>query len=93
VYRVHVPLSPAQLAQAHRDCGLAVHTAVHLMTANFSVVNFSGPHSRVPPRLGLRLASWASKAVWSLQRIGMPELPNGWTSPYVVVAAQRTAPN
>ncbi len=90
VYRVHVPLSPATLADAHRACGLTVLDARHVMTANFSVVNFSGPGSRVPPGVGLRLASWTSKSVWSLQRVGLPEIPNGWTSPYVVVVAQRT---
>jgi 2-polyprenyl-3-methyl-5-hydroxy-6-metoxy-1,4-benzoquinol methylase len=94
IYRVHVPLSPAELAEAHRVCGLSVLSAQHLMTANFSVVNFSGPGSRVPPGIGLRLASWASKLIWSLERAGLPEIPNGWTSPYVVVVAQRaiTAP-
>jgi 2-polyprenyl-3-methyl-5-hydroxy-6-metoxy-1,4-benzoquinol methylase len=90
VYRIHVPLSPTELADAHRACGLSVLDAKHVMTANFSVVNFSGSGSRIPPGLGLRLASWTSKVVWSLQRIGLPEIPNGWTSPYVVVLAQRT---
>jgi 2-polyprenyl-3-methyl-5-hydroxy-6-metoxy-1,4-benzoquinol methylase len=93
VYRVHVPLSPAELATAHRACGLSVLTARHLMTANFSVLNFSGPGSRLPPGTGLRLASWISKLIWTLERVGLPEIPNGWTSPYVVVIAQRsTAP-
>jgi hypothetical protein len=58
------------------------------MTAHFSVVNFSGPGSRVPPAIGLRLASWTSKLVWTLERAGLPQFPNGWTSPYVVVVAQ-----
>jgi len=89
VYRVHVPLSPAELADAHRSCALAVTSAGHVMTANFSVVNFSGAGSRGPPGLGLRLASWTSKLVWSLERAGLPELPNHWTSPYVAVVAQR----
>lgn len=93
VYRVHVPLSPAELADAHRACGLTVLDARHVMTANFSVVNFSGSGSRVPPSVGLRLASWMSKSVWSLQRMGLPETPNGWTSPYVAVVAQQTGPN
>jgi SAM-dependent methyltransferase len=90
VYRVHVPLSPAELAAAHRACGLSVLSADHLMTANFSVVNFSGPGSRVAPGLGLRLASWTSKLVWTFERAGIPEIPNRWTSPYVAVIAQRT---
>jgi hypothetical protein len=90
VYRVHVPLSPAELAEAHRACGLSVLRAQHLMNANFSVVNFSGPGSRVPPGIGLRLSSWTSKLIWTLERAGLPELPNSWTSPYVVVVAQRS---
>src|SRR4029077_8642826 len=61
VYRVHVPLSPAELADAHRSCSLSVASAEHIMTANFSVVNFSGSGSRIAPGLGLRIASWSSK--------------------------------
>jgi 2-polyprenyl-3-methyl-5-hydroxy-6-metoxy-1,4-benzoquinol methylase len=91
VYRVHVALSPAELADAHRSCGLTVISAQHLMTVNFGVVNFSGPGSRVAPWLGLRLTSWTSKFVWTLERVGLPEIPNGWTSPYVVVVAQRAS--
>jgi 2-polyprenyl-3-methyl-5-hydroxy-6-metoxy-1,4-benzoquinol methylase len=89
VYGVHVPLSPAVLAEAHRACGLSVLRAEHFMTANFSVVNFSGPRARVPPGIGLRLASWSSKLIWALERAGVPEFPNRWTSPYVVVVGQR----
>jgi 2-polyprenyl-3-methyl-5-hydroxy-6-metoxy-1,4-benzoquinol methylase len=91
VYRIHVPLSPVALAEAHQACGLTLCSANHFMTVNFSVVNFSGPGSRVPSGLGLRLASWASKLVWSLERLGLPEIPNRWTSPYVIVVAQRAS--
>ncbi len=90
VYRVHVPLSPVELARAHQASGLTVVEQAHVMTVNFSVVNFSGPRSRVAPRIGLRLASWASKAVWSFERLGLPEFPNGVTSPYVVVIALKS---
>lgn len=89
VYRLHVPLSPAELAAAHRSCGLSVVSSQHIMTANFGVVNFSGRGSRVAPGIGLRLTSWTSKLIWSLERAGVPEIPNGWTSPYVAVLAQR----
>jgi 2-polyprenyl-3-methyl-5-hydroxy-6-metoxy-1,4-benzoquinol methylase len=89
IYSIHVPLSPAELAEAHRASGLSVLSAQHLMTANFSIVNFSGPDARLPPAIGLRLASWTSKLIWTLERAGLPEFPNGWTSPYVVVVAQR----
>jgi hypothetical protein len=89
VYGIHVPLSPTELAEAHRACSLSVLSAQHLMTANFSVVNFSGPGSRMPPGIGLRLTSWTNKLIWSLERAGLPEMPNRWMSPYVVVVAQR----
>ena len=89
VYGLHVPLSPAELANAHRSCGLSVISCQHVMTANFGVVNFSGRGSRIAPWIGLRLTSWASKLVWTLERAGLPEIPNGLTSPYVAVLAQR----
>jgi len=89
VYRAHIPLSPAELAAAHRSCGLSVLIARYAMTANFSVLNFNGPGSRVTPTFGLRLASWVSKLIWSAERVGLPELPNRLTSPYAAVLAQR----
>jgi 2-polyprenyl-3-methyl-5-hydroxy-6-metoxy-1,4-benzoquinol methylase len=90
VYAVHVPLSPRELADAHRSCGLEVVEASHLMTVNFSVLNFSGPRSRVPARVGLRIASWASKAIWTFEKI-FPQIPNGITSPFVAVVARKQA--
>jgi SAM-dependent methyltransferase len=89
VYHAHVPLSPAELAAAHRSCGLSVLIARYAMTANFGVLNFNGPASRVPPGVGLRLTSWVSKLIWTLERAGLPEVPNRLTSPYAVVLAQR----
>ena len=77
------------VAAAHRSCGLSVLIARYAMTANFSVLNFNGPASRVPAGPGLRLASWVSKLIWSLERVGLPEVPNRLTSPYAVVLAQR----
>lgn len=91
VYNVHVPLSPTELADAHRACGLQIIDARHLMTACFSVVNFSGPDSRVSARVGLRLTSWLSKAIWIIEGLGIPSVPNGLTSPFVFVVAQKSA--
>lgn len=88
VYEVHVPLSPEQLAAAHAACCLEVLDARYLMSVNLSVVNFSGPRSRVSPRIGLRGASWISKALWSLERIGLGLRPNSATSPFVAVVAR-----
>lgn len=88
VFAAHVPLSPAQLAHAHQACGLAIVEARHLMSVNLSVLNFDGPHSRVPARIGLRAASWLSKALWIMERAGLPERPNRITSPWVTVVAR-----
>ena len=91
VYNVHVPLSPKELAGAHRACGLEVVDSRYLMTACFSVLNFNGPGSRVAPRVGLRLTSWLSKAIWSIEALGFPAIPNGITSPFVFVVARKSA--
>jgi 2-polyprenyl-3-methyl-5-hydroxy-6-metoxy-1,4-benzoquinol methylase len=89
VFSMHVPLSPESLAAAHRACGLQITTARHLMTACFSVLNFSGPSSRIPERIGLRAASWTSKVFWVCESLGVPSMPNRITSPYVVVVAHK----
>jgi len=87
VYTIHVPLNVLQLSRAHEACGLRVVEAGYFMTANFSAINFQGSGG-VLTRVGPRLASWASKAFWLLERFGMPEIPNPITSPYAYVLAQ-----
>jgi len=89
VYDMHVPLSPRELAEAHSACGLDVLDARHLLTACFSVINFSGPGSRIPPSIALRLASWVTKSIWILEGLAFPRIPNGLTSPYVCVVARK----
>jgi SAM-dependent methyltransferase len=89
VYDLHVPLSLDDLVQAHRDCGLDIVDFGLIGTVNFSVLNFSGPQSRVSPRIGLRLASWTSKIVWIMRRIGMPDMPNRLFSPYIACIAKK----
>jgi SAM-dependent methyltransferase len=89
VFALHVPLSPETLAAAHHACGLQISIARYLMTAYFSVLNFDGPDCRVPKRVGLRVASWTSKAIWICERLGLPSIPNRITSPYVAVVARK----
>ena len=89
VYRVHTPLDPNELAEAHRRSGLAVLEAGHFMTANFSVINFESEDKRVPTNIGLRLASWASKSIWLCESFGLPEIRNRLTSPYVLCTARK----
>ncbi len=89
VYSIHVPLSPGDLGEAHAACGLKVLDSRYLMSINLSVVNFSGPGSRVSPTIGLRTASWVSKSVWTFERSGIRVPPNLFTSPLVAVAARQ----
>ena len=89
VFRVHTPLDPGELAQAHRQAGLAVLESRYFMTANFSVINFESEDTRVPANVGLRLASWTSKSVWLCESLGLPEIRNRLTSPYVLCAARK----
>lgn len=88
VFGVHVPLTPGELADAHAACGLDVVRAEYLMGINLSVVNFSAPTSRIPPGVGLRATSWASKSIWSIERLGLQLPPNSMTSPLVAVIAR-----
>jgi SAM-dependent methyltransferase len=88
VYDVHVPLSPEALARAHSECGLEVLDARYLMSINLSALNFSGPKSRVPARIGLRCASWISKGIWALEKVGPSIRPNAMTSPLLGVVAR-----
>jgi SAM-dependent methyltransferase len=85
IFAAHVPLTPAELAEAHEVCGLEVLRVGYFMAANFSVVNPTGN------RFGgsvLRGMSWMSKAIWILQRLGLPVPENRLTSPHVYVLAR-----
>lgn len=88
VYAIHVPLNARDLKSAHEQCGLQIKESGYLMTANFSAINFQGSSAFIGA-VGPRLASWSSKAFWAIERLGMPEIPNRLTSPYVYTLAQK----
>ena len=88
VFAIHVPLSAAELAQAHRDSGLEVIEYGYIMTVNFSAINFAGS-GRLLSGAGPRLASWGSKLVWLAESLRFPEMPNALTSPYAFVIARK----
>jgi SAM-dependent methyltransferase len=43
VYKMHVPLSPGDLREAHQRAGLKVERAEYLMATNFRVINYNEP--------------------------------------------------
>jgi len=91
VYDIHVPLTLQQLEEAHRDCGLTVLRSGYVGTINWSVVNFQGEKSLLSQKFGRKLTRLASRPVWWLQRHGLPDMPNRYTSPTIACFAQRPA--
>jgi len=86
VFRRHVPLGLGQLVAAHEAAGLRVALARPVLFSNFLVVN---------PGEGWRRSLWhgvAGPVEWlsrGLDRAGLAPPPNRFTSPYLLVAADR----
>ncbi|GAB6126964.1 class I SAM-dependent methyltransferase [Humidesulfovibrio idahonensis] len=89
-FDLHVPLTPEDLARAHRESGLKPLAWGHLGTLNLGVVNLSRWASRP---VGHRLLTWllagSSMGVWLLERLCKDELPNGLTSPVAYCVARK----
>ena len=90
VYDLHVPLSLSQLKNSHEMADLKVIDCFYFLNAHFSVINFSGESSLIKENYGDRLASWASKSIWLLEKVGFPDIPNSITSPYIVCVSQNS---
>ncbi len=87
VYDLHVALDPQQLAAAHSGCDLEIHAKAYLGTLNLGVVNLARCQERWWYHPVIRLSAWITKAVWILERLGMPECANRLTSPFVACVA------
>ena len=99
VYALHTPLSPAALARAHHEAGLAPLAWGHLGLLNLGVVNPARFAARPLVRrfLGAALAA-PSLAAWALERVLAalctrpgPRLANGISSPLVYCVARKPA--
>lgn len=94
IFALHTPLTPEDLAQAHRDSGLVPLTWGHLGALNLGVVNPARWARRPLARkcLGAALAG-PSLAAWLVERLlgkDMREkLPNAFTSPLVYCVARK----
>ncbi|MDR3639876.1 MAG: class I SAM-dependent methyltransferase [Humidesulfovibrio sp.] len=90
IYDLHVPLTPAALARAHRACGLMPEAWGHLGTLNLGVINCSR-WARTPlAHRALTLALGApSLAVWQLERLFKAEWPSNLASPLVYCVARK----
>lgn len=91
VYDMHVPLSRDELVRAHTAAGLSVRWSSYVLGANLCALNIENLRQR--PRLYAAGDRWrwrASKACWLIESVLPLDITNRWTSPYVVVAADRT---
>jgi 2-polyprenyl-3-methyl-5-hydroxy-6-metoxy-1,4-benzoquinol methylase len=91
IYDLHVPLTPALLAEAHEDAGLEMLESVYVSTADF-YVNIAGDSTQggsIGPRLALKAMRLLSKALWLAENLSVPIRPTARLAPYVGCAARR----
>jgi 2-polyprenyl-3-methyl-5-hydroxy-6-metoxy-1,4-benzoquinol methylase len=92
VFAIHVPLTEAALADAHRAAGLQVESSEYLLSTNFGVVNLHGlpdaPRTRRRAALLLQLTR-LSKLVWMVEdRFGSLPASRAF-APYAACVARR----
>jgi SAM-dependent methyltransferase len=92
VFAIHVPLTAAALAVAHRTAGLQVESSEYLLSTNFGVVNLHGlPESPRTRRLAAVLLQLTrvSKLVWMIEdRFGSLPASRAF-APYAACVARR----
>lgn len=86
VYAAHLPLTKAELAEAHRGAGLEVVDCVYLL--GLPGVLGDKPPGRRLSRMHALIAR-ASRAYWWLERHGLGVPPNRFTSPYALCLARK----
>jgi len=90
IYELHVPLTPASLAQAHADAGLEVLEACYVSTADFYVGIEGGKDEALfGARLALKAMRFLSKVLWLAENLSCPVPSTKRLSPYVGCAARR----
>ena len=91
IYELHVPLSPASLAQAHAEAGLEVLEARYVSTMDFYVAIEGGKtgESLFGARVALKAMRFLSKVLWLAENLSctVPSTPR--LSLYVGCVARR----
>lgn len=91
VYDIHVPIDTQSLSKAHERAGLRVSRSQYSLPINLNVVNIEPSRGSIRYTLFVRLRSWTSKIIWSIQS-RVPFLPpNFVTSPYLICVAEKTS--
>jgi SAM-dependent methyltransferase len=91
IYELHVPLTPASLAQAHAEAGLEVLEARYVSTMDFYVAIEGGKTGEAlfGARVALKAMRFLSKVLWLAENLSCPVPTTESLSPYVGCAARR----
>jgi len=91
LYEAHVPLSAEALAQAHREAGLEVESALYLLPFGLEVTGIE-TWGWGAANLAVKVVNTAvTRAVRFMDDRIIRLKPNRWTSPYVVCVARKPA--
>jgi SAM-dependent methyltransferase len=91
IYELHVPLTPALLAQAHVDAGLEVLETRYISTADFyvGIEGSNADEALVGARFTLKAMRFVSKLLWLAENLSCPVPSTPQLSPYVGCAARK----
>jgi 2-polyprenyl-3-methyl-5-hydroxy-6-metoxy-1,4-benzoquinol methylase len=89
VFDMHVPLARSDLKEAHRSSSLEIVSCAYFHFADLNVINIENWRGTPFYRVGTRLRSWITKAMWMAERTIPLLRPNRWTSPYIVCVARK----
>jgi 2-polyprenyl-3-methyl-5-hydroxy-6-metoxy-1,4-benzoquinol methylase len=90
IFDIHVRLDREALRGAHQNAGLEPVSCEYFIFVNFSVLNMENLQNKVVRQIFMRLFSWASKIIWTIEKIFPALAPNKFTSPYIICVARKT---
>jgi 2-polyprenyl-3-methyl-5-hydroxy-6-metoxy-1,4-benzoquinol methylase len=88
VFNIHVPLSLAQVLEAHQESMLEPVSCDYFLSVNFGVVNFENLKDGIAYKWILQSFCWLNRAIWFIERL-IPIKPNRWSSPYINCVATK----
>jgi SAM-dependent methyltransferase len=89
LFEAHVPLSAERLAEAHRDAGLEVESALYVLPFGLEVTGIETWGHGVAGLAVKIVNTVATRSVRLLDDHVVRLTPNRWTSPYVVCIASK----
>ena len=88
VFNIHVPLSLAEVVEAHRKSRLELISCDYFLAVNFGVVNFENLKGSIAYKWILQSFCWLNRIIWFIEKL-IPIKPNRWSSPYINCVATK----